>query len=441
MSRSAGLTLGGILSLVLGGASAVQADDLSASAPLSAMTIAPALYGVFSRVPENWSDLPVQLHLKESVGYNSNILNTPLTRSGATTGVFGQPIGSIISISDYGAGTKAYWEGQQFFADGSIGMYRYFSDGFLNSLSNKFDIGDNWTYGSKCSGKLVASEAKSPSEPGQQVGFNVLNIATTIAFDETAKCIITGNYSWVLNSGLTNTTNSAAVDKLVDSRSVFIAAGIDYVVTDTDSLRLLATVTGTDYPNIVTGLNNRGLSNQIVDNQVNVTYTKNFGHNLALTASGGVVGVRNGSFSLKPAKAFQPIYSANLSWTATPKLQLTGGVSRIVSPPTAVLANLQTTLSANLGLTYAVTPKMLFAATASASRFSGLNAANTTLTVNPAFLPFALSGSSYSANASLNYAITPFATANLSYTRTKFMQGNFVTPTDIVLLALTFNPY
>ena len=37
--------------------------------------------------------------------------------------------------------------------------------------------------------------------------------------------------------------------------------------------------------------------------------------------------------------------------------------------------------------------------------------------------------------------ITPFVSANLSYTHTKTLQANFVTPTDVVLLALTFNPY
>ena len=33
-------------------------------------------------------------------------------------------------------------------------------------------IGMNWTYGSKCSGKLIASEQKAPAQPGFQVGFN-----------------------------------------------------------------------------------------------------------------------------------------------------------------------------------------------------------------------------------------------------------------------------
>ena len=245
-SRSAGLTLGGIL--LLGGASAVHADGLFASDSPSAMTLAPAMYGVFSQVPENWSDLPVQLKFQERVGYNSNILNTPLTRTGGVTG-FGQPLGSLVSISNFSASTKAYWEGQQFFVDGSLGMYRYFSDTLLNSLSNSFDVGDNWTYGSKCSGTLKASERTSPSEPGQQVGFNVFNKSTTISFNETAKCLATGNYAFVLNSGMTSSTNSATVDKLNDYRSVFIAAGINYTVSETNSLQLLATVTGTDYTN------------------------------------------------------------------------------------------------------------------------------------------------------------------------------------------------
>ena len=392
-------------------------------------------------MPENWNDLPVQLHLKESVGYNSNILNTPVTQSGATTGLFGQPIGSLVSISDYGASTKAYWEGQQFFADGSIGMYRYFSDGSLNSLTNNFDIGDNWTYGSKCSGKLIASESKSPAQPGEQIGFNVLNNITTISFNETAKCVINGNYAWVMNSGLTDSTNSAQVDKVTDFRSVFIAAGISYTVSDTNSLDLLTTVTGMNYPNALNGLSNHGLFNNITENEIDLTYTKNLSHDLALTASAGLVGVRNGSFTLEPATGFQPIYSAQVSWTATPKLKLTGSVARTVAPPTSIITSLQETESATLGLTYAVTPKVLFAAEASASRASGFNGVNNTLGVNPILQPFTQNLSTYSANASINYAITPFVTANLSYTHTKTLQANFVTPTDIVLLALTFNPY
>ena len=141
---------------------------------LSSFTPVRSMYGVFSRVPENWSDLPVQLHLSEKFGYNSNVRNTPTGGSGLTS-AFGRPIGSLESISNFGASTKAYWQGQQFFADGSFGEYRYLSDDYLNALSNSLDLGDNWTYGSRCAGSLILSERTSPSEPGQQVGYNVKN--------------------------------------------------------------------------------------------------------------------------------------------------------------------------------------------------------------------------------------------------------------------------
>ena len=113
--------------MLLGGASAVHADDLHASDAPSAVSIAPPTYGVFSGVPENWSDLPVQLKFSQSVGYNSNVSGGRGTSNGAALS-FGSPIGSLYSISTVGASTKAYWEGQQFFANGSIGMYRYLAD-------------------------------------------------------------------------------------------------------------------------------------------------------------------------------------------------------------------------------------------------------------------------------------------------------------------------
>ena len=448
MIRIGGLTLGGLL--LLGGANLVHADDLYATDAPSELSVSPTMYGVFSRVPENWSDLPLQLKLQEKTGYNSNILNTPLTGSSAVTTFFGHPVGSLVSISNFGASTKRYWEGQQFFADGSLGMYRYFSDTGLNSMSNSFELGDNWTYGSRCSGALIASEQTSPSEPGQQVGHNVKNSTRTISFNETGRCVAAGNYALVLNSGVTRSINSATgvssvssalgqqLNNLNNSQSVFVAAGVSYSVSDTNSLQLLATVTGTHYPNRQTALTTQGLQNNILENNVSVTYTKNLSPDLALTASAGVVGTRNGSFSLEPARGFEPTYSAQVSWNATPKLALTGAVARSVSPPTSVLSNLQVTESQNLGLTYALTPKVSFAAGVSASRSSGFNGS---ASLNPLIQPFSQNSTTYSANASLNYVITPFVTANLSYTHTRLLQADLETPTDVVLLALSFNPY
>ncbi len=182
--------------------------------------------------------------------------------------------------------------------------------------------------------------------------------------------------------------------------------------------------------------------NNITEDQLSLTYTKNLSPNLALSASAGVVGVRNGSFTLEPASGFQPIYSLSATWTATPKLNLTARVSKTVAPPISLIANLQVTESANVGLTYSLTPKVLMAAGVSAARsIGGFAALPTPSVVSPVFQPFTANVNYYSANASINYAITPFVTANLSYTYRKSVQANLVTPTDVVLLALTFSPY
>lgn len=106
-----------------------------------------------------------------------------------------------------------------------------------------------------------------------------------------------------------------------------------------------------------------------------------------------------------------------------------------------MIANLQVSESANLGLTYRITPKVDFTASAFASRSSGLNGSPTSTTLNPLLQPFTQNSSSYGANASINYVITPFIAANLSYTHTRTLQANFLTPSDVVLLALNFNPY
>jgi hypothetical protein len=48
---------------------------------------------------------------------------------------------------------------------------------------------------------------------------------------------------------------------------------------------------------------------------------------------------------------------------------------------------------------------------------------------------------SYGLQAAIAYAMTPFLAANLSYQYTRTVQTNFVTPSSLVLLNLSFAPY
>ena len=421
--------------MTLAGLGASRADEVYLPSLWSFLS---ATTEIFPRGPENWSDLPLQLHISQTVGYNSNIANTP-TGPGATN-LFGGPIGTFESISTYGASFKEEIGAHQLFADGSWGMYRYLNHDFFNSAHSSVDIGDNFT-GSKCSGTIRAFETSSPSIPGQQVGFNVVNTMTTIGATENARCIITGNYSGIFNSGINSLTNSAALDKLNDSRSTFIAAGMSYTVSETNSLQVLATITGTNFNNrqlFPNQTNQSSLSNGLTTDQLMATYTKNFGPTITLNAQLGLLGFSNTNWDLGVPHTILPQYALSGQWNVTPKLALNAAVSRLASAPTSVVSNLQITEAASAGASYAFSPKLSFSANVRTSYDTG---ATSLLVSNPLLNTFSTAQRNYGVNAKIAYSITPFLAANLSYEYTKTVYSNVTTNDSLILLALNFNPY
>jgi Putative beta-barrel porin 2 len=307
----------------------------------------------------------------------------------------------------------------------------------LNTTHNSADLGVNWIYTSKCSGRLIASEQTAESEPGQQVAINVINSVTTVAFNETATCAIRGNYSAIFNSGTTASTNSAPADKLNNFQSEFIAAGISYTVSDTNSLQVLATITGTDYNNRPLTSGTSALARNITTDSLKATYTKNIEPNLALNASVGVIGVRNEGFNLGLPSGWEPEYSLSLTWAITPKLGLSAAVARTVAPPTNFIANLQVTESANLGVNYQLTPKVSLSAGVNVGHNSS---AFTTTAIN--VVGQGQNENVYGARASVSYAMTPFLGASLSYQYSRTVQaGGLVTPTSVALMSVNYAPY
>ncbi|RBP09219.1 hypothetical protein DFR50_12256 [Roseiarcus fermentans] len=435
MSRGVVLTLAATMALA--GLTGSRADELPLLGWPALWPAAPAVTEIFPRMPENWGDLPLQFHLSEQAGYNSNITNTP-TGPGANSGNYGRPIGAMESISTYGVSFKNEIGAHQFFGDASWGVYRYLDHANFNIAHRAVDIGDNFTYGSKCNGSLKFSDISAPALPGQQIGYNVINTLTTVSATENLKCLINGEYSGIFNSGLSKSTNSATLDAVNNYQSAFIAAGISYAVSETNSLQLLATITGTDYTDRGTALNTAGLNNNITTDQVMATYTKNFGPNLSLNAQFGVVGVTNSYFEFGLPRSILPQYSLSLQWAITPKLALTVSASRLVSPPTSLLSNLQVTENATAGLSYQWTPKITLSGNLTAGYATGVA---TPIVTQGLYSYYTSNQKTYGGTATLNYAITPFLAASLSYQVTKTVQASLTTNDSLVLMALNFNPY
>lgn len=434
MIRGVGLTLGTVV--VLASLNGARADDTTLPAWPPLWPSPPSLTELFPRPPENWADLPVQFHLSQQVGYNSNITNTP-TGAGASVATYGRPIGAMQSISTYGVSFKNEIGAHQFFADASAGMYRYLNNDRYNSAHSSVDLGDNFTYGSKCNGSVKLSEVSAPSQAGQQLGFNTVNTLTSLTAAENLKCVITGPYAWLFNSGANSSNNSSFLDKANNYQSTFVAAGISYTNPDANTIQVLATVTGTDYTDRGALLNATGLTNKFTTDQLVATLTRTMG-TVSLNASLGVTGIADSYFSFGAPRTILPQYAVSLQWAVTPKLGLTVGASRTIASSTSVLSNLQVTESATTALTYQVTPKATFTAGLSGSYNSGVA---TPLVTQGVYGVFTSSQRSYSANAAMNYVLTPFLTANLSYQYTKTVQANLTTTDGLILLALNFNPY
>lgn len=434
MNRGAVLTLG--LLAALGGVVAARGDDLSSwnwpSLPFSSSGMLPTL-------PQNWADLPLQFHINETVGYNNNVTNTP---TGPSAAGFQPPIGAWEMISTYGVTYKQQISGQELFADANWGMYRYLNHGEFNTAHNALDAGDNFTLGSRCKGTLKASEVTTPSLPGQQIGFNVINNTTTTDFTENAKCLINGEFTGIFNSGTERVTNSATVDQQNDYRSVFVAAGISYAVSNTNTFELLGTLTGIDFtdrqdtvdPTTFTGL---GLVNQLTTDELMATYTRSFGPNLAVTAKFGLLGASDSYMYIGMPRTVLPEYVLSAQWAATPKLTLNASASRLASPPSAVLSNLQVTDSGSVGFSYRCTSKVTLSGELQAAYITGGATANGS---NPTFTN-GQDQRTYSANASVAYAVTPFVTTNLTYQFYRTIQPGLTTNSSSILLALNFNPY
>jgi len=426
--------------IVLGGMSVAEAQDASAGGSLGG-GLNGLLVGALPKLPENWADLPFQIHLSEEVGYNDNILSSPNNASFVVNNasVVVKPIGAFESISNFGASTKFNWGYQQVFADASFGMYRYLNHSNFDTTHHNIDAGMNWTYTSKCAGRLVFSDVSEQSLPTQQIGVNLINSMTTASFDETGRCAITGNYSAVLNSGISYTTNSTALNALNNARTIFIAAGVNYAVASTNSLELLATLTGTEYPNRTLTLNALGINRDVLEDEINLTYTKDFSPDLAVIASIGVIASENKSFRFDFPTGFLPIYSLSFDWSATPRIKVRGSVARVVSPPTTTLANLQVNENVSIGLSYLWTPKLTLSGVASTgystSSFNGQSVA-----ALPS-LGISQSSHTYSASATLVYAVSPFLRTSLSYQFSRSAYPTYATNQNLFLLGLNFNPY
>jgi hypothetical protein len=364
------------------------------------------------------------------VSYDSNINSFPVGFAPR-----GTTVGDFTSSSDFGVSTKANVSSQQLFLDATFGVIHYLHETQNDSTVYSLNAGVNWTVTSRCSGTLAASLSKSPGQLTEQVGTGV-NFTTTTALNETGRCAVSNGYSLLFNTGLTTTTNSNATNAINNARTELISAGVEYA-KGYSTLTALASISDQNFSDRSAASVAAGLATETDFHSFTLNYTRQIGPNLSVAGLIGLVGVTSG-FSLGLPKTLLPIYTLSGNWALTPKLNLNASASRTIAPPTTVIANAQQSYSANINLTYQLTPKI------------GLSAGGSIDYSTTSFTSAAVAGVSsflfssqntYSLNTGLSYSMTPFLSAGLSASYNERVASHTITPQDIVTVSLNYRPY
>ncbi len=423
------MTLGAVLAL--GGVTGGWGQELSGSL---AAANTPSWDGfALPTLPENWADLPFKLTASQDVSYNSNV-------NGVASG-FAPPglvLGDFTTTSNLGFATKANLYGQQLYLDTTFGVIRYLHETRFDSNVYSVSAGDNWTLTSRCSGNLGVTLSKSPVEITDLVTTGVgtgVNYATTAAINETGKCAVANGYSVVFNTSWNDITNSNPIDALNNSRSTMLSTGIEYA-KGASTVTALASNSETLYSR---GLveNTLGLANVTDFHTFSLGYTRQINSNLSVNALVGLVGNTN-AFTLGLPRSLLPIYTLGTTWTVAPRVTLNASASKTIAPPTTIIANAQTSYVAQMSLAYQLTPKVAVNVGGSIGYATGAF----TPVVLTSLAPI-LTGASnnYTANAGLTYTLTPFLSAALNASYTEVVIDHFITPEDLVTVSLNYRPY
>ena len=381
-------------------------------------------------VPENWADLPFKLTASDTVSYNSNINSLSI----GAVNPRGGPQGDFTDTTNFGFSTGANVENQRLFLDTTFGVIRYLHNVDFNSTVYSLSGGVDWNVTSRCSGALVASLSKSPSQLTEQVGAGV-NYTTTNAFNETGRCAVSNGYSLLFNSGVTTVRNSEATNALNNSRDVLLAAGIEYA-KGASTVTALASISDQNFSSR-TGLATAvGLATETDFHSFTLAYTREINPNLSVNGTIGLVGVTPG-FTLALPKTLLPIYTLGARWALTPKLALNVSAAKSIAPPTTLIANAQQSYAASVSLNYQMTPKVSLVAGGSIDYSTG-----TFTAVTPGVASFLSSAQrTYSLSTGLSYSITPFLSAGLNASYSERVSEQFITPQDVVTVSLNYRPY
>ena len=249
--RSAGLGRGVAVCLGLGLGTAFAADAVTLSIPEAALTAPSTDADVVS---PNWrmfdpgflvDHLPFKISVGQTISYNDNVRNLPASGSPALAG-----LGSVRSRGDFYSDTSVNiasrfpMGAQTYFFNGTYAPRRYFTDTTLDAENYNVNGGVDFNVDNRCSGRLIGSVLNAQTALDETAGLGVQNTMTT-SFNESARCILSGHVTGLLNSGVSRSeysgdaglAGSGVSFALNNSTTSYVSGGLQYSLSGLDTFR------------------------------------------------------------------------------------------------------------------------------------------------------------------------------------------------------------
>ena len=361
--------------------------------------------------------LPFKLTIGQSISYSDNVANLPnnATTLIGTNGVTRLPSrGDFYSDTTLGIASRFHLGAQTFFFNGTYAPRRYFTDTAINADNYSINGGVDFNVADRCTGRLIGGVDQSQQPLEQVAGFGLQDVFS-VSFNETSRCKLMANVASLFNSGVSRVENSgaevggiSALDLAQNNyNQYYVGGGLEYALTSLDTLRGLVTYTHRDFtdrgPLVLTGL-----ADATDQEDFQFFYSRIFSTKLDGIASGGVSVF---SFPGISGTTTEPIYSFTGNYRPTPKIVVSGVVSRSAGAPQSAISNIQISDTQSLSLSYIYSPKLnltgIVSHTTSQNPGAVSNIGNAPILFN--------NTSTDNASLVLNYKATPLLTATAAY--------------------------
>lgn len=380
-------------------------------------------------IPNLIDNLPFSVFASQSVVYNDNILLLP---NGAAAPP-NRTRGDFYFLTNAGLTAKIPIASQVFFFDANYGISRYVHNTTLDGSNYLVDVGVNWVFTSRCSGKLVAIDRQTQAPIEELTSFSNNDIQTLSA-KESAKCNVGDRFNIVADSEWNRTTNSLASLSSNNVEQFLIRGGVEYDIALLHTVGVKTTYTKSDYfdrtPFMVTFL---GLASGLEQFEYAAYYKRLFSPKLEVDASVGFTETR--VFGPVSKDSFsRPTYSVSVKWTATPKLSFVVTTAQSVSPPQNIVADFEQIRSNSISANYTYSPRLSFMASVGLSDLQ--NPTVSGISTSPILVDQHVIYGSLQAK----YQISPMldATAFYKYTHRKDDTAGTLATSNLVMFSINY---